>query len=364
MPKSPKNNFMQRAIALAEQARGKCTPNPNVGAVIVKNGRIIGEGWTQACGLDHAEVQAIKNCSESCLGAEMYVTLEPCSHYGKTPPCAKAIIASGIKTVYIGIPDPNFLVSGQGIQMLRDAGVKVETGLCTDEISRQLETHITYSTKFRPFVTLKTAVSLDGRIAAPDRSSRWISCEQSRRKTHELRQSSDAVLTGIGTIRKDDPLLNVRLENPFRQPLRVILDARYNFPLDSQIARTAKEINTLVFTGSRYADPDREKQLRDLGIEVCRIYASSYNLHLPTVLNELYKRKITSVLVEAGSKVNTSFLQAGLVDKLVMFIAPKLLGGPHLAWDHIGIDNISQALNLKNAVTEQVGTDIMLSGYF
>ena len=155
----------------------------------------------------------------------------------------------------------------------------------------------------------------------------------------------------------------MRLIDSFRQPLRVILDARYNFPLESQIATTAKEYPTLVFTGSRYADPAREKQLRDMGIEVCRIYASHYYLHLPTVLNELYKRKVTSVLVEAGTLVNTSFLQAGLVDKLVMFIAPKLLGGDHLAWDHIGIDNISQALNLKNVVTEQVGTDIMLTGY-
>ncbi|MFO7660392.1 MAG: bifunctional diaminohydroxyphosphoribosylaminopyrimidine deaminase/5-amino-6-(5-phosphoribosylamino)uracil reductase RibD, partial [Candidatus Cloacimonadaceae bacterium] len=344
MPKSLKNSFMQRAIALAEQARGNCSPNPNVGAVIVKNDQIIGEGWTQACGCDHAEVQAIRNCRESCQDAEMFVTLEPCSHFGKTPPCAKAIIASGIKAVYIGIQDPNFLVAGKGIQMLKAAGIKVETGLCNAEISRQLETHITYSTKFRPFVTLKTAVSLDGRIAAPDGTSRWISCEQSRLKTHELRRAADAVLTGIGTIRKDNPLLNVRLENPFRQPLRVILDARYNFPLDSQIAQTAGEYPTLIFTGSRYANPAREEQLEDVGIEVCRIYASHNNLHLPTILNELYKRKITSVLVEAGNLVNTSFLQAGLVDKLVMFIAPKLLGGPHLAWDNIGIDNISQAL--------------------
>lgn len=363
MPKSPKNNFMQRAIALAEMARGKCSPNPNVGAVIVKNDKIIGEGWTQACGCDHAEVQALKNCSESCQDAEMYVTLEPCSHYGKTPPCAKAIIESGIRAVYIGIQDPNFLVAGKGVQMLQKAGVKVETGLCAAEVSRQLEIHITYSTKFRPFVTLKTAVSLDNRIAAPDGSSRWISCEQSRHKAHELRQAADAVLTGIGTVRKDNPLLNVRLENPFRQPVRVILDARYNFPLKSQIATTAKEVRTLIFTGSRYANPAREEQFRDLGIEVSRIYASHYYLHLPTVLNELYKRNITSILVEAGGKVNTSFLQAGLVDKLVIFIAPKLLGGPHLAWDNIGIDNISQALKLKNVVTEQVGTDIMLTGY-
>jgi len=356
--------FMQRAIALAGEARGKCSPNPFVGAVIVKNNRVIGEGRTQACGSDHAEVQAIKSCSESCTDAEIYVTLEPCSHYGKTPPCAKAIIESGIKAVYMGIQDPNFLVSGNGIQMLRDAGIKVETGLCAAEITLQLESYLTYITKFRPFVILKTAVSLDGRIAAEDGTSRWISCEESRQKTHELRQEADAVMTGIGTIRKDNPLLNVRLENPHKQPLRVILDARYNLSLDSQIARTAHEYKTLVFTGSPYADSAREAQLKALDIEVCRIYSASSKLHLPTVLNELYKRKVTSVLVEAGSQINTSFLQAGLVDKLIMFIAPKLLGGEHLAWGKIGIDNIGQAWNLKQLDIEKVGSDIMLTGYF
>jgi diaminohydroxyphosphoribosylaminopyrimidine deaminase / 5-amino-6-(5-phosphoribosylamino)uracil reductase len=355
--------FMQRAIELAENARGKCSPNPFVGAVIVNNDRIIGEGWTKAYGADHAEVQAIKNCQASCTGASLYVTLEPCSHYGKTPPCAKAIIESGIKSVYIGIQDPNPLVAGQGIRLLQTAGIQVESGFLADVITRQLEYYLTYISKQRPFVMLKTAVSLDGRIAAPDGSSRWISCAESRQKTHELRQEADAVLTGIGTVLNDDPMLNVRLENPYKQPLRVILDTHLKIPLDSRIVRSARELKTLIFTGPDPCETGKEKSLTELGADVCRLETDSDYLDLNQVLSELYNRKIQVVLVEAGSRLNTSFWRAGLVNKLVMFIAPKLLGGEHLAWQDIGLDNIEQALNLRDLETRQVGTDIMLTGY-
>ncbi len=355
--------YMQRAMELAEQARGKCSPNPFVGAVIVKDNRIIGEGYTLSYGSDHAEVQAIKHCRESCKGAEIYVTLEPCSHVGKTPPCAKAIIASGIKAVYIGISDPNPLVAGKGIQMLKEAGIWVETGFLADKITRQLEYYLTYVTRHRPFVILKTAVSLDGRIAAPDCSSRWITCEQSRQKVHEMRQEADAVITGIGTVLKDDPLLNVRLENPYKQPLRVILDTNLALPLDSRIALSATELKTLVFTGKLTSTSAREEQLNALGIEVCRVNSDGSWLNPAEVLAELYKRKIQVVMIEAGSRVNTCFLQARLADKLAMFIAPKLLGGNNLAWNDISVDNLGQALNLKDIEYCPSGTDILLTAY-
>jgi diaminohydroxyphosphoribosylaminopyrimidine deaminase/5-amino-6-(5-phosphoribosylamino)uracil reductase len=355
--------YMQRAIALAEQARGKCSPNPFVGALIVKNDSIIGEGFTQAYGCDHAEVQAIKNSSQDCYGAEIYVTLEPCSHYGKTPPCAKAIIESGIKAVYIGITDPNTLVNGKGIQMLKDAGIKVESGFCADIITQQLEYYLTYITKRRPFVILKTATTLDGRIAAEDGSSRWISCEEARAKTHELRQEADVVLTGIGTILKDNPLLNVRLPHPYKQPLRVILDSHLSMPVTSNIALTATEYPTLILTLTSTTNPEKEKALQELGIEICHLESDTNQLDLTKVLSELHHRKKSLIMVEAGNRINTSFLQAGLVDKLYVFIAPKLLGGNNFAWNSLGISNITQAMLLNNMKYEQIGTDILVTAY-
>jgi len=354
---------MKRAIELAENARGKCSPNPYVGAVIVKDGVIIGEGFTQAYGSDHAEVQAVKNCKTVCAGAEMYVTLEPCAHYGKTPPCAKAIIESGISKVFYGISDPNLLVAGKGQQMLEAAGIEVEHGFCFDEISKQLEYYLTYITKKRPFVILKTAVSMDGRIAAQDGTSRWISCETSRQKTHELRQEADAVITGIGTVLKDNPLLNVRLENPYKQPVRVVLDSRLSIPLIAQIVGTAHAHPTIVFCNAKKSNLRKEKALAELGIEIIKIESPPAFLRLETVLDELYKRKISVVMVEAGSGVNTSFLKAGLVDKLYMFIAPKLLGGEHTAWQNIGIDTIDKALDLQDVKLTQIDTDILITAY-
>lgn len=358
-----KIKYMQRAIELAEQARGKCSPNPFVGAVIVQDGKIIGEGFTQAYGSDHAEVQAIKNCSQSPIGAEIYVTLEPCSHYGKTPPCALAIIESGIKKVFYGISDPNPLVAGKGNLMLINAGIEVEFGLCDDIINQQLEYYLTYITKKRPFVILKTATTLDGRIAAQDGSSRWISCETSRIRTHELRQEADAIITGIGTVIGDDPLLNVRLDNPYKQPVRVILDSNLSLPLSSQIAMTAHDQKTIIFSNSKILHAEKEKAIKALGIEIIKIASPSVNLKLETVLNELYKRKITMVMVESGSHINTSFLKAGLVDKIYAFIAPKLLGGDYTAWKNIGIESIDKALDLYNVKIEQIDQDILITAY-
>jgi diaminohydroxyphosphoribosylaminopyrimidine deaminase / 5-amino-6-(5-phosphoribosylamino)uracil reductase len=355
--------FMQRAYELAEQSRGKCSPNPFVGAVIVKDDHIIGEGRTQPYGSDHAEVQAIKNCTQNCIGATIYVTLEPCSHYGKTPPCAKAVIESGIRTVYIGIIDPNPLVSGKGIRMLQAAGINVETGLLAAEITGQLEYYITYITQQRPFVILKTAVSLDGRIAAPDGTSRWISCEQSRLATHALRQEADAVVTGIGTVIKDNPLLNVRLDNPYKQPLRVVLDSCLRLPPDSQIAQTANQFKTLVFTADDNTNLELEKALKDIGIEVIRVKSISGKLNLQQVLAELYCRKISLIVLEAGTGLNSSFLKEHFVDKIIMFIAPKLLGGDKHAWLNIGVDNINDSLNLSSMKYRQSGIDLMFTGY-
>ncbi len=355
--------FMQRAVELAEQARGRTSPNPNVGAVIVKDGAIIGEGWTQPYGFDHAEVQAIKNCSRSCQGAELYVTLEPCSHYGKTPPCADAIIAAGIKSVFIGIIDPNPLVVGKGIEKLKTAGIKVETGLMADVITSQLEAYLVYISKNRPFVFLKSALSLDGRIAAEDGSSRWISCEESRLQTHILRQEADAVLTGAGTIIKDDPLLNVRLPNPLKQPLRVVLDTFLQILPTARLVQTACDVPTLIFTSGDVSKPELEAELKAKGIELCHIGETNGLLSLEEVLAELHRRRITLLMLEAGPTLNTSFLRAGLVDKLYLFYAPLLLGGSRLAWNELDISNIGQALSLHDMQFNPVGKDLLITAY-
>ncbi len=357
------SQYMQKAIELAEQARGKCSPNPFVGAVIVKDSIIIGEGFTQEYGSDHAEVQAIKNATADCSGASMYVTLEPCSHFGKTPPCAKAIIDSGINSVIVGIKDPNPLVSGKGIQMLEDAGIKAETGLLADVITKQLEYYLTFITKKRPYVVLKTATTLGGRIAAEDGSSRWISCEDSRKRTHELREEADAIITGIGTVLNDNPMLNVRLDNPYKQPLRVILDTKCRLPLDCNIALTSDKQKTILFSAAEYVKPEKEKNLAALGVEIVKTETSGTHLNIDMILNELYNRNISAILLEAGSNLNSAFLNARLVDKIIMFIAPKLLGGNNMAWHNIGIDNIEKAIYLTDMGIEKSGSDFVLTGY-
>lgn len=356
-------SYMQRAMELAELARGKCSPNPFVGAVVVKDGRIVGEGFTQEYGFDHAEVQAIRHAGKLCKGAEIYVTLEPCAHYGKTPPCAKAIIDSGINRVFYGIDDPYPLVSGKGRQMLLDAGIEVQSGFYAEEIAQQLEYYLTNITKQRPFVFLKTAFTLDGRIAASDGSSRWISCEAARMKTHELRQEADAVLTGIGTVKKDNPQLNVRLDNPYKQPLRVILDARLSIPLIAKIVQTASVNKTLIFTSLTTKNIRKEKALTELGLEICKIKSKHGLLDINMVMQELHKRRISVVMIEAGTLVNSSFLKAGLVDKLYAFLSPKLLGGQNTAWNDIGIESIDKAINLHKMKMVQIDQDFLIEAY-
>ena len=238
---------MELAIELAEQGRGKTSPNPFVGAVVVKEGKVIGTGFTKPYGDDHAEVQALKNCIESPQGADLYVTLEPCSHYGKTPPCAEAIIKAGIKNVYAGIRDPNPKVDGNGFETLRQANVNVEYPFCENIISKQLEYYLHWVVTGKPFVILKNAVSLDGKIAANNGSSKWITNELSRNKVHQLRHEVDAVVTTINTVKQDNPILNVRLDEVYKHPIRVILDPHIEIDPNSNICKTASEYQTIIF---------------------------------------------------------------------------------------------------------------------
>ena len=390
-----KEKYFKLAFNLAEQGRGKCSPNPFVGAVIVKDDKIIGQGFTQPYGKDHAEVQAIKDANESdwtskrslelrTNGAEMYVTLEPCAHFGKTPPCADAIIKAGIAKVYAGIKDPNEKVNGKGFQKLIDAGITVEYGINEDVIKKQLEYYITYITKKRPFVFMKNAVSKDGKIALSDGSPIQITGEESRKRVHQLRNETDVILTGIGTVLRDDPMLNVRFfshtehsrsatsdassssvkNDKINNPTRVILDSNLQIPINSKIAQTAKEIKTIVFVREDLRDAqDKIAELQSLGIELVKVSSSDTGLNLKVILNELYKRNYYSVMIEAGSKICSSFIREKLVDKIYRFVAPKIIGGNFALFRELNDTEMKNVLNFKIESTEKVGEDILIISY-
>jgi diaminohydroxyphosphoribosylaminopyrimidine deaminase/5-amino-6-(5-phosphoribosylamino)uracil reductase len=355
--------LMRQAMRLAEKSRGLCSPNPFVGAIIVKDNTVIGEGSTQSYGSHHAEVMALKQAGDAAQNADMYVTLEPCSHYGKTPPCADAIIKAGIKAVFIGILDPNPLVAGNGIKRLQDSGVMVSTGHYEQEISRQLEYHICRVLKQRPFIIWKTALSLDGRYAAQDGSSRWISSAQSRRAVHKLRQEIDVILTGINTVRRDDPLLNSRLKKPKKQPLRVVLDPLLEISPESKIVQTANQLPTLIFCAEAGIDKTKYQDLMTRGIEIIPVTARSARLDLDKVLGFLHERGYYSVLLECGSELSSSFIKQGLVDKCLIHYGNKILGGDKSILDQLQIPNIDSALILKDLRLKKMGDGFLVSAY-
>ena len=354
--------YMQMAVTTAEKARGKCSPNPFVGAVIVKDGTLISTGWTQAYGSDHAEVQAIKKAGAECRGAEIYVTLEPCSHYGKTPPCAKAIIEAGISAVYIGLIDPNPLVAGKGIKMLEEAGIIVEHGHYSEEITKQLEYYLCRILKGRPFVSWKTALSLDGKYAASDGSSKWISSPKSRALVQRLRSEMDVILTGISTVEQDDPLLNVREIKSSHQPTRVVLDARLQISLETKLVQTAKTYPTIILCDHLQASSLQADKLRKLGLEVLGVTCQAQFCDLPEVLKTLHDKGFYSVMLECGSELSSAFFKAGLVDKVQAFVAPLLLGGSKSMLEDIGVKNITEAIRLKDSKIKRLGEDIWVVG--
>lgn len=354
---------MRQAIRLAEKSRGLCSPNPFVGAVIVKDKAIIGKGSTQSYGSHHAEVIALREAGAAAQDAEMYVTLEPCSHYGKTPPCAEAIIKAGIRAVYIGISDPNPLVAGKGIKRLQESGIEVSTGHYEHEISRQLEYHICRVQKQRPFIIWKAALSLDGKYAAQDGSSRWISSPQSRRAVHKLRQEVDVILTGINTVRCDDPLLNSRSSKPKKQPLRVVLDPMLEISTDSKIVQTARSFATLIFCSDTGVEDSKGHRLTELGVEIVSVPAWEDKLDLDEVLKHLHNRGHYSILLEAGSELSSSFFKRGLVDKCLIHYGNKILGGDKSILNQLQIPSIDSALVLKDIKLAKMGEGFLVTAY-
>lgn len=353
--------FMREALRIAKNAEGRTSPNPLVGAVIVKDGKIIAEGWHRQAGTPHAEIHALNMAGELAKDATLYVTLEPCSHFGRTPPCVKKIIEAGIKKVVAAMKDPNPKVAGRGFEMLKNAGIAVEVGLLEAESRILNEVFLKFITKKIPFVTLKFASSLDGKISTFSGESQWISCEESRKFVHHLRDINDAILVGIGTVLADNPSLTTRLIEG-KNPVRVIVDSNLRTPLNSKVV-TDKSAKTIIAV-TKNAPNEKISDLRACGVEILTC-GDEKRVDLKILLEKLAEREITSVLVEGGGKIHFSMLKSGLVDKIYAFIAPKIIGGANslTSVEGEGFEKISEAITLKNFKSERIGEDFLLSGY-
>lgn len=314
--------YMQIALKLAQQSIGLVEPNPAVGAVLVKDDQIIGKGYHKRFGSPHAEINAIKNCKRSPAGATMYVTLEPCCHYGKTPPCTDAIIRAGIKKVVAATKDPTAKVGGKGFKILKEAGIKVETGICKDEARTLNAPFFKFAKTKKPWVTIKWAQSADGFLARKDKK-RWISGIKSRKDVHKIRKRVQAILVGISTVFEDNPLLTVRHDSS-RQPLRVVLDSRLKISADCKLVKTAKKIPLLLFTTQK--NSKKTALLKKKGVQITMVHPNKGKCSIKDVLLALGKRNIQQVLVEGGQKVITSFLKQKYADELVVYTSNEKLG--------------------------------------
>lgn len=351
---------MERVIELAECGRGTTSPNPMVGALILKDGRVIAEGYHERAGEPHAEINALQNAREDVIGATMVVSLEPCNHYGRTPPCTEAIIAAGIKRVIVGMVDPNPKCAGAGIKRLRDAGLEVEHGVLAGVVEKQNEIFIKHITTGRPFVMVKTAVSLDGKIAEARGATTALTSADSREVVHRLRNEYDAIMAGIGTVITDNPLLTARpQEAEARNPVRIIVDSRAKLPLSSAIVKTAREVRTIV-AASTLAPASNVEDLKARGVEVIKLTSYDGAVDIELLLEELGKLGISSVMLEGGGNLIASFVKAGLVDKFMIFMAPKLIGERGV--DFIGgkLDAIKE---LRIDSVEHVGEDALIAAY-
>lgn len=355
--------FIRRTFELAAQARGWTSPNPMVGAVIVRDGRVVAEGYHRRAGLPHAEVEALNAAGEAARGSTLYVNLEPCCHTGRTGPCTEAIIAAGVKRVVAAMADPNPVVSGKGFARLKESGVEVEFGILEREAHRLNEAFIKFITTRRPFVILKTAMSLDGKIATATGESKWITGEDAREYVHQLRNTCDAVLVGIGTVLKDDPSLTTRLPGGGRDPVRVIVDSRARTPLKARVLNQQSEAAAFIAV-TEMAPPERMAALRQAGAQVL-VCGPGPTVDLEFLLTALAEREIASVLVEGGSAVNASFLLQGLVDKLVWFIAPLIIGGREAIGPvgGSGVRSLAKAIRLSELNVRQLGSDLCIEGY-
>lgn len=357
------NYYMNRVIELARMGEGRTSPNPLVGAVIVKDGRIIGEGYHKYYGGNHAEVEAIKNAKESVKGATIYVNLEPCSHYGKTPPCAIRLVKEGFIKVVIGMSDPNPKVSGQGIKVLEDSGIEVVVGVLEKEAKELNEVFIKYITLGMPFVYLKYAMTLDGKIASIKGDSKWISNEKSRQEVHKLRNKVSGIMVGIGTIIADNPSLTARI-NEGHDPTRIIVDSNCRISPKAKVLQIESDARTIVAV-TRNADPLKVALIEETGAEILVIDERDGRVDLKCLMKLLGKKGIDSILIEGGGSLIWSALESELVDKVQVYIAPKLIGGVKAATPigGKGIKLMSEAVEIYDIKRKIFDEDIMIEGY-
>lgn len=354
--------YMKQALTIARYALGRTSPNPLVGAVIVRDGRIVGQGWHRKSGTPHAEVHALRQAGELAAGATIYVTLEPCSHYGRTPPCSQAIIDAGIKKVVVAMTDPNPLVAGTGLKILREAGIEVIEGILTEEAIRLNEVFLKWITTQIPFVVLKTAMTLDGKIATSSGESKWITNDTSRNLVHEMRDIYDSILVGIGTVLADNPSLTTRLEQGGKNPIRIVIDSMAKTPLTAAVIDQSAP--TIIAVTDK-APSAKIKALREKGVEIMVVATKNNQVDLHSLFVALGEKKISSVFVEGGATINEMLLKENLVDKVHVFIAPKIIGGKTAPTPigGQGIAALKDACMLKNMTTKIIDGDILITAY-
>ena len=366
---TPHCHFMTLALRLAAKGRGKTSPNPMVGALVVKNGRIVGRGYHQGPGQPHAEILALKQAGRRANGATLYVTLEPCCHLLKrTPPCVPAVVQSGVQQIIVAMTDPNPMVKGRGIVALRQAGIAVTTGMAQEEAAQLNRAYLHWMRTGRPYVVLKAGMTLDGKVATAKGESRWITGLRARQDVHRLRSQVDAVIVGVGTVLKDNPSLTARLSGcPLklapRQPLRVVLDSRLRTPPAATVCAKQNRAKTLIVTTSR-APRSRRRPFEQAGVEVVSLSTKNGPVSLPALMTMLGKRGITSALIEGGSTVNAAALRAKLVNHVVLYLAPILMGGQD-AKAVIGGRSparLAQALALRHMTVRRIGEDLVVEG--
>jgi len=355
-------HWMKRALLLAQKGKGRTSPNPLVGAVLVKRGKVVGEGYHAKAGEAHAEIVALRKAGKEARGSTLYVNLEPCTHYGKTPPCAPAVIQAGVRRVVVGMVDPNPVVKGKGISTLRKAGIDVHSGTLEKECKTLNEAFCKYILMKVPFVILKAAATLDGRIATRDGESKWISSEASRRLVHQLRNEVDAVVVGVGTVLRDDPLLTARIRGG-RDPVRIILDSRLRIPEDARVIGISSS-RTLIAT-TPLAPKDKIERLDKAGAQVLLIESKNGKVDLRAFLSKMGEMGMMSVLVEGGGRVNGAFLDEGLVDKFLLFLSPRLMGDPQSPgiFQGKGFEHLKDSISVKDVKVKRIGEDILVEGY-
>ena len=356
------DQFMQKALALARMGLGRTAPNPPVGAVLVRDGKVVGEGFHPAAGEPHAEIFALREAGALARGADLYVTLEPCCHTGRTGPCTEAIIAAGVARVHVGAVDPNPQVAGKGIIRLQNAGIQITEGLNESECRNLIAPFSKILRTGLPYVVYKAAMTLDGQTATTGGDSKWISCEKSRELVHLLRNQVDGIIAGSGTVKTDDPKLTTRLNVPGRDPVRIVLDGSLSTSPQANVYSQLSEAGSLLITASEHG-PEKLQPFLAAGVEVIQVKRHAKGLDLREAMAELGRRDLQYLLLEGGSQLAAAMLKAELVDRMMVFVAPKLVGGDGrglFAGD--GVDTISNAYRLEQLQTRQVDCDILVEG--